>query len=152
MSQAVYRELVLKDVDAVDSADAIQKVGQVFLQNGFVKDSYIDAVLAREIVYPTGLQLGTIAIAMPHTDVKHVLRPAVGIAKMKNPVTFKHMGEPETEVQVEMLFMMAITDPNQQIDTLKRVLTVFQNAEATEAFRGAKSEEELFAVALEYIG
>ena len=54
---SIYPELIAVDVQAETSEEAIRKVGQIFLDNGFVKDTYIDAVIAREKVYPTGLQL-----------------------------------------------------------------------------------------------
>lgn len=152
MEQATFRELILREVDAKDAQDAIRQVGQRFFQAGFVKDTYIDAVVARETTYPTGLQLAEIAVAMPHTDPQHVNRPGVCIAQLKHPVTFAHMGDPDTLVQAEMLFMMAIKNPDEQIELLQKVLSVFQQPEVVAAFRAAGSEDELFAAAQKYIG
>lgn len=53
MEQATFRELILRDVDAKDAEDAIRQVGQRFYAEGFVKDTYIDAVVAREKAYAT---------------------------------------------------------------------------------------------------
>ena len=71
---SIYPELIAVDVQAETSEEAIRKVGQIFLDNGFVKDTYIDAVVAREKVYPTGLQLADMGVAMPHTDPPHVYK------------------------------------------------------------------------------
>ena len=152
MEQAIYRELIMTDVDAKDSEDAIRQVGQLFLKYGFVKDTYIDAVAEREKVFPTGLQFETIAIALPHTDIIHVNKPGVTVAKLAHPVEFDHMGEPGHKVQAEMLFMMAIVDPEDQIGTIMKVLNVFQNKEAMEAFKKAETEDEIYEVAKTYIG
>ena len=152
MEEAIFRELIMSDVDAKDSEDAIRQVGRLFLENGFVKDTYIDAVVEREKVFATGLQLDGICIAMPHTDVVHVYKPGITVAKLSHPVEFEHMGEPGRKVQAEMLFMMAITNPEDQIGTLMRVLGVFQNKEAIVAFKAAESEDEIYAVAKHYIG
>lgn len=76
MEQATFRNLILRDVEAANAEEAIRKVGQRFYDEGFVKDTYIDAVVAREKNYATGLQLADIAVAMPHTDPQHVNRPA----------------------------------------------------------------------------
>ena len=54
MEQATFRELILRDVDAKDAEDAIRQVGQRFYAEGFVKDTYIDAVVAREKAYASG--------------------------------------------------------------------------------------------------
>lgn len=152
MDKAIYRELIIRDVDATDSENAIRQVGQLFFKNGFVKDTYIDAVCAREKVFATGLQLDGIAIAMPHTDTIHVIKPGVTVAKLKHPVTFEHMGEPGRKVEAEMMFMMAIADPKDQVELLKKVLGVFQNKEAISEFKNANSDDELFNVAQKYMG
>ena len=126
MEQATFRNLILRDVEAANAEEAIRKVGQRFYDEGFVKDTYIDAVVAREKNYATGLQLADIAVAMPHTDPQHVNRPGVCIAQLKHPVEFEHMGDPDTKVQAEMLFMMAIKNPDEQVELLQKVLGVFQ--------------------------
>lgn len=129
MEQATFRNLILRDVEAANAEEAIRKVGQRFYDEGFVKDTYIDAVVAREKNYATGLQLADIAVAMPHTDPQHVNRPGVCIAQLKHPVEFEHMGDPDTKVQAEMLFMMAIKNPDEQVELLQKVLGVFQQPE-----------------------
>lgn len=152
MEQATFRELIARDVDAKNAEDAIRQVGQKFLRAGFVKDTYIDAVVAREVTYPTGLQLADIAVAMPHTDPQHVNRPGVCIAQLAHPVTFAHMGDPDTLVEAEMLFMMAIKNPDEQVELLQKVLSVFQQPEVVAEFRAATTDDELFAAAQKYIG
>ena len=152
MDQAIYRELIMTGVDARDSEDAIRQVGRLFEENGFVRDTYIDAVVEREKVFATGLEFPGISIAMPHTDVIHCIKPGVTVAKLAHPVEFEHMGEPGRKVQAEMLFMMAIVNPEDQIGTIMKVLGVFQNAEAMEAFKKAETEDEIYEIAKQYIG
>ena len=65
--KSCYRELIAIDVDAKDYEEAIRKVGSLLYKNNFVKNTYIDAVIAREKDFPTGLNLDGISIAMPHT-------------------------------------------------------------------------------------
>lgn len=150
--QTVFPELIATGVEAVNAEEAIRTVGKLFYENGFVKDTYIDAVIAREEVFPTGLQLKDIAVAMPHTDPQHVNKPGICIAQLKKPVTFAHMGEPETKVEAEILFMMSILSPDEQVDTLQRVLSVFQQPEVVAEFKKASNKEELYTVAKKYIG
>lgn len=150
--RSVYEDLIVTGVDAKDSEDAIRQVGQYLLKAGFVKDTYIDAVARREKEYPTGLQLRDMAVAMPHTAGVHVNTPAVCIAKLAHPVTFYHMGDPDTKVEAEILFMMAIKDPNAQLETLQKVMGVFTNAAAMAEFKAAGDKATLYQVAQTYIG
>jgi PTS system galactitol-specific IIA component len=48
--------------------------------------------------------------------------------------------------------MMAILDPDAQIETLQNMMGVFQNSQAVAEFKAAKTEKELFEVAHKYIG
>lgn len=150
--QAIYEDLVFYGVEAEDAQDAIRKVGQHLLEKGFVKDTYVDAVAQREVEYPTGLQLKDMAVAMPHTAGVHVNTPAVCVAKLAKPVTFSHMGDPDTKVQAEILFMMAIKDPNAQLETLQKVMGVFTNDAAVAEFKAAGDQATLYQVAKTYIG
>lgn len=150
--QTVFPELIAVDVAAENSEEAIRKVGKLFHDNGFVKDTYVDAVIAREKKFPTGLQLDGIAVAMPHTDPPHVYKSGVCVAKLAKPVTFCHMGAEEIKVEAELLFMMAIQNPDEHMETLQKVLHVFQNAEIAKEFKEAKNNDELYEIAKKYIG
>lgn len=147
----IFKELINSSVAAVDSDDAIRQVGKIFYDNGFVKDTYVEAVAAREKKFPTGLQLKGIAVAMPHTDSMHVNKPGICVARLEKPVVFAHMGDPDTLVQAELLFMMAIRNPDEQIDNLKKVLKVFTDEGAALEFKNAKDDEELYAIAKKYL-
>lgn len=151
MAQAIYEDIIVMDLDAKDNKEVIEKFGRLFENGGFVKDSYVPAVLAREDEYPTGLQLADMAIAMPHTTGAHVNTPAVGVAKLKTPVTFSHMGDADTKVQAELIFMMAILNPDDQMDLLQKVMRAFTNPASAAEFKNAQSKEKLYQIAKKYI-
>lgn len=46
--------LVLIDMEARDSADAIAQLGQLLFTWGYVDDRFVAAALAREARFPTG--------------------------------------------------------------------------------------------------
>lgn len=150
--QSCHEELIAIGVEAENYEDAIRQVGKLLFDNGYVKDTYVDAVVAREADFPTGLILDGIQIAMPHTAGVHVNTPAVCVAKLAKPVTFSHMGDPDTKVAAELLFMMAIKNPDEQIETLQAVMGVFTNKEAIAALKAADTKEALFETAQKYIG
>lgn len=143
---------VMYGIDAADAQDAIRQAGRLLLDSGHVKDTYVDAVCQRETEYPTGLQLKNMGVAMPHTAGVHVNDPAVCVVRLNHPVTFFHMGEPETAVEVKLMFMMAIKDPDAQLDTLQQVMGVFTNDRAMDEFMQASDEPSLYQVAKTYIG
>ena len=88
MDVALTEELVLLDVEARDNLDLLRQAAQRLYEQGYVKESYADAVVAREKVFATGLPTVMGGVAIPHTDVEHVNAPAVCIARLKEPVDF----------------------------------------------------------------
>lgn len=68
-------------------------------EKGYVKSTYIDAVLEREKTLPTGLDIGEMCVAIPHTDSKHVNESNVALAVLKNPVEFRNMIDPSKKLK-----------------------------------------------------
>ena len=126
----ISEDLVLVNETVQSSEEIIRKLGKLLLEEKYVKDSFVEAVLDREKIFPTGLQTTTIGFAIPHTDAEHVLKSTVAIATLKSPVTFMAMGSPEDEISVSIVMMLAISDPKKVIDTLTKVISILQN-EAT---------------------
>lgn len=147
----IFRELVDAHLEAKDAKDALRQLGAMFLRQGFVKDSYIDAVVEREKLYPTGLNLKDISIAMPHTDKSHVYRPGIAIGLLKEPVKFMHMGSTGDEVNAKLIFMMSIDDPEEQIDSIKKVMRLFMNEAVIAAFNNVQTSEELYKIAKKHL-
>lgn len=68
----IFENLVDSAISATNSDTLIVKMGNMLLTQGFVKESYTKAVQEREKIFPTGLKLKKISVAMPHTDSIHV--------------------------------------------------------------------------------
>ena len=86
-------ELVLTGLDAESSGEVFERLGKTLIKEGYCKDSYIDALKAREKDFPTGVNMAGIGIAIPHTDKSHVHKGAVAIGVLKKPVKFYQMGK-----------------------------------------------------------
>lgn len=70
----------------------------------------------------------------------------MGVAVLKNPVPFKQMGSPEIELKPRILFMLAIINPKNQLNMLKKIVEIIQDNSALEKIKVAKSEDEIFDV------
>src|SRR5699024_4402880 len=107
----------------------IEKLADELFSAGKVRETFKEAVLAREKEYPTGLPLGNYNIAMPHTFAQHVVEPAIAVAKLETPVIFTEMGTTDTELPVSLIMMMAVSEPKEQVGLLKKILQVFSDSE-----------------------
>ncbi|HHV39059.1 MAG TPA: PTS sugar transporter subunit IIA [Tepidimicrobium sp.] len=134
------------DMDLDTKEDVLQKMASNLVREGYVNETYIEAILKREKAFPTGISTEGLGVAIPHTDIEHVIRPAVAVATLKEPVKFFSMEDPETEVDVKIVFMLAITEPEFQLDILRKLVSLFQNKEMLIELSKVEDAEEMAVV------
>ncbi|MEL7658683.1 MAG: PTS sugar transporter subunit IIA [Bacillota bacterium] len=139
----IDEKIILVKESVKDKEEIIRKLGGLIFDNGFVKDTYTQAVYDRELVYPTGLKARVTGVAVPHTDTQHVIKPAVAIATLKSPIIFNGMGAPDTEVSVDIVLMLAIHDPKLVVNVLRKVIFVIEDDEALKNLQNAQSKTEI---------
>jgi len=148
---SIEEHLILVKEKATSREEIIRKLGSMLFKYGYVKDTYTQAVLDREIEYPTGLQARVTGVAIPHTDTEHVLKPAVAIATLDDPVLFNGMGMPDTKVKVDIILMLAIHDPKLVVSTLRKVIFILEDDEALKNMGLAKTKLEIKSIMINHI-
>lgn len=138
------RDLIRLNLDVQNKEEAIRILAQDFVKAGVVKESFVDAVLEREQRSPTALPAVAYDIAIPHTVSEHVLTPAMNVAILKHPVEFQQMGSPDITLHPQVLFMLAISDPKDQLSLLRRIMKMLQNKELLNQLRAAKTKDEIY--------
>ena len=126
------KSVIVPDLEAESWEDVMKSLGQKLIDEGYTKESYIDALLTREKDFPTGLDIDGLGVAIPHTDVSHVNKAGIAIGVLKKPVTFIQMGSDDEEIGVKLVFMLAVTDPNAHIDELQRIIEIIQDKDVLE--------------------
>lgn len=135
-------ELIVLNMEANTSNEVIESLGSLMLSQNYVKESYVKAVLERERTLPTGLNIGDFCVAIPHTDSGHVNQSNIAVATLEKPVEFRSMIDPEEKINVQLVFLLAIKDPNAQVQLLKSLMSVFQNKELLMKLQNSKTKEE----------
>lgn len=136
---AIDPEAVILGAKAETSEEIIRLLASRLHALGYVTDSYADAVVKREQTLPTGLPLGgTNNVAIPHTDPQHVIRAGVALATLASPVIFANMEEPEEEVSVSTVFLLAINNKDKQIATLQQIMEMIQEPNILDALQKAR--------------
>lgn len=140
----IKEENILILDESKDAKDVIAKLSALLEKTGDVKPSFCEAVLEREKSMPTGLELdGEIHAAIPHADVEHVLNPSLAMAVLRQPVAFKCMVEPEKDLSVGLVFLLAMNEPKKQVEMLQQVATILQNSQLIQSLYTAKSSREV---------
>jgi PTS system galactitol-specific IIA component len=113
---------------------------------GVVAQSWKAAAIAREAAMPTGLPLADdFAVAVPHTDPEHVLRPGLAVATLETPVPFRSMDDPDQSAPARLVFAIALRDKHEQIDMLQTIAGLLQSPDELRRMASAKDEKEFFA-------
>jgi PTS system galactitol-specific IIA component len=105
----IDEKLILVKESFNSRQEVITRLGKLLFDNGFVKDSYTQAVLDREVTYPTVYPLELRRRSSSHR-YHSFLKPALAIATLAKPVVFYMMGSPDVEVNVEIIIMLAVHD------------------------------------------
>lgn len=125
----VREELVLLNVEGDTRDEVLRTIAGRLLEKGIVKDTFEAALLAREAEYPTGLAIGELNLAIPHTYPEHVNEIAVTIAVLKNPVVFLDMGDQVSAVPVSIVVCLTLKKMDDNIKMLPGLMEFFADDE-----------------------
>lgn len=128
-------ELVLLDLEAPDASTVIELLAERLHAQGLVAPDYGRQTIEREEHHPTGLPTSPFYIAFPHADAQGVHRSALACASLRTPVVFKNMADPDEDLPVHLVLMLANNNPEEQIETLRSLAILFGQPEKLTALR-----------------
>lgn len=138
--------LFFLNLKTTDKFALFQKMYEKLYEGGFVKESFLNGVIEREKKYPTGLQLNGYGCAVPHTDIAHVITPAIAVATLHQPLEFQVMGDADSKVKVNAVFMLALNKEQDQVKMLSELALMLQNQDVMNKIMAAESSREVFQV------
>lgn len=138
------KDLIVTKLEVENKDELFKVLYEKLYSAGLVKDSFLEGIKSREAKFPTGLELSKYGVAIPHTDPEHVNEAAMVIATLSEPVTFKNMADPSSDVKVNMVFMLAIKEAHMQIEMLSQLSQIIQNESLLEKMINANESEEVF--------
>lgn len=125
-------EVVLFQSATITQEEALTKLANEMLEKKIVNEQFLENILKREQTYPTGLAVNGIGIAIPHTDSEFVIKSQLGFMALEEPVTFYEMGTLDQEVEVKLIFMLALKEAHEQLAMLQQLIDLFQKDEIVE--------------------
>ena len=141
------KELVQVHKTFSSQEEALRSIAGAFVDLGVVKESFPQAIIDREAVYPTGLPAEAFDIAISHCDSEHVNESAIGAVVLDEPVEFEMMGGMgDGPLHVQLIFMLAIKDPKAQVPTLQKMMAIIQNQQLLKDIHAAQSADEAFGL------
>lgn len=131
----------------VESQDQLFKMmTDKMLEAGCVKENYYDGISNREKEYPTGLLVNQTGFAIPHTDSERVNKSQICFLSLDEPIEFEDMVDKSHKISVELVFMLAMAQPHEQVNTLQNLIALFQDDEKVAKLKECNTEEELMQI------
>lgn len=139
--------LIFINLEKQGKEELLKEMAQSFVTNDYCNESFVEAVIAREAVYPTGIKLEKMGVAIPHADAKHVIKDGVGFAILREPVAFLQMGgsEGDDPADVRLVIMLA-TKGRDHIGLLQKTMQLLQNEAILEEIMKVQKEVELIEI------
>lgn len=144
-----YDALILEDMNSKE--EIICRLSDYLYQKGYVNKEYQSATLERELEYPTGLPTKPVGVAVPHSKAENVLKPAVILAVSRNPVEFSEMGNASSNLQVGIVFMLALQGENRHLNFLKNIVNFCKQENNVTRLYQVSTKEEAYTIFQEEI-
>lgn len=100
------KNMMFLDNEFSSSDDLFDFVYEKALENGLVREGFLEAIKEREKNYPTGLPGTTVDIAVPHTDPEYIIEPFIAVLRCKNGVPFIQMGSDNITIYPKLFFVL----------------------------------------------
>lgn len=133
-----------QEVESQD--DLFSMMTKKMLDAGCVKETYYEGIVNREKEYPTGLLVNTTGFAIPHTDSDKVNKSQICFVSLEQPIIFEDMVDKSNKIPVELVFMLAMAQPHEQVQTLQNLIGLFQDEEKVELLKQCSTEEEFMRI------
>jgi PTS system galactitol-specific IIA component len=127
--------LIAWNLQAADAREVIHVLAGKMHTQELVAADYGEQTWAREIIHPTGLPTRPFCIAFPHADAAGVHKSALGVAVLQEFVKFQNMADPDEALDVSLVFMLANSNPEEQIQTLRNLAVLFGQPDKLEELR-----------------
>lgn len=140
----LYEDLIFTDFEAINKDDLIHKLCRKLVEKNYVTNEYAFDVIERENKYPTALPTEIMCVAIPHAESNvNVIVPSIVIARLKKPVSFQEMGSFDKNVDVDIVFLLAVKGNKTQLSLLPKLISIFSDKTEMKKIEKADKSEQI---------
>ena len=126
-----------------DREEVLRHLTSLLAGQDFVDPVYAEKILEREAACPTGLAFPHMTIAIPHGDPAFVKHASVAIGRCSTPTVFYSMEDPDQPLQVDLVVLLAVKDPDDHLAVLNNLMQMFTQPEVCQELRAAQSPAQI---------
>lgn len=149
----IVKELTYLDKTFNSTDDYFEFMYEELRSKGYVKETFLAAIKAREKIFPTGLPIPENAVAIPHCDADNIKKSFISVSRLKSPIKFVEMGTEDSQLDVKIIFMLGLrAHDGEQVELLQELISSFMNETYMKGLVQAENEEDLLELVLNHTG
>ena len=155
MADTILQKIVerghYKFVDRVDSwQDAVRLSTESLVKTGYVSENYYKQIVDCITKYGPYVVFDHY-VAMPHSQegAEGANKTGVGFMRVKEDVDFGKDEDGEQKI-ARLFFTLAAKDPNEHLDNMQQLMTIFTNEPLLDALMEANTPEDILAAEAKY--
>lgn len=126
MSTSCKNRYLVINGHAENAEEAIFLCASALKAAGIVGSEFGAKCCLRERDYPTGLPTA-IPVAIPHCKDDGITENAICLLRLDKPVTFYRMDDDEEKIETNLIFNLAVKNPNEHLAVLQSLMTFLNN-------------------------
>lgn len=108
------------------STEVLTFVSNDMYSKGYVKEGFRESIIEREKTYPTGIN-STINFSLCHTELSFVDSNCLYIFAPQHPILFGNMENPEINVEVEIIYVLAFKTAEDHLAALSSLIQLMND-------------------------
>lgn len=140
LADVIHEELIMVAPDYNSKNEVLDNLADLLVKGGYVKGGFLLDVYKREIMGPTLIE-GKYAI--PHGNPENVIKPAIAIAVLKEPIEWWDKNV------VDLVFMLAATEESKEM--VLELYDLFKKSEFTLKLKNSRTPADTKNIILELL-
>lgn len=137
-----FDELIFLDEQFDHSNDFFDFIFPILKKNGYVKDSFLVAIKQRENEFPTALPTEPYVVALPHTDIEHIIKPFISVTRVAQTVKWCEMANNDCVLDAKFIFLLGFVEKNGHVGLLQTLMGCFSEGYLLDDLYQAKTKAE----------
>lgn len=151
-SDMIYQQLIQLDMSVKDSTEFFETMAEKLVKLGYVKPTFLEAIKVREEKYPTALPIKPYAVAIPHAEPEHIIKPFIAAARLAAPIKWCEMAANDIEHDVRFIFMLGFLKSNEHVELLQILVKNFQDNNLMQGLLEAQTKQQYMELLLSMKG
>lgn len=140
LADVIHEELILVEPNYSSKNEVLDGLADLLAKGGYVKDGFLLDIYKREIMGPTLIE-GKYAI--PHGNPENVIKPAIAIAILKDPIDWWEKNA------VDLVFMLAVNEESKEM--VLELYDLFKKPDFIAKLRNSKTPADVKGIMLELL-